>query len=1050
MRFAHISDTHIRNYKYQKEYRAVFSQLYEKLKEQKPDYIVHCGDIAHTKTQISPEFVELASEFLSSLADIAPTYVLLGNHDGNLKNSARQDAISPIINNLNHPDLHLLKGYQQVELENNIVLHSLCVFDNKKNWVLEPDQNYTNIALYHGAVRGSETDIGWILEGETTMAQFQHFDFAFLGDIHKTYQKLDDEGRALYPGSTIQQNFGESNDKGYVLWDIEDKNTFSSQHIVLENPKPFISLYLTKTGKLPKGTAQWVPQGSRMRLISEHNLPIATLKRAADNARVKFKPESIAFLNKYSTKRGSSPSAHGERMNLRDIGVQQKLMKEYLDEFELSEEQLQKVYDLNEHIITLLSEDDETKRNIEWNLSTLNWDNLFNYASENKVDFQNFSGIVGIFGKNYSGKSSIIDSLLYTVFNSSSKNVRKNVDLINQNKDYGSGDVSFTIGDRTYTISRFSKKYTKRLRGVESVEAKTELDFSVHDEATGETTSLNGTTRNETDANIRKYLGSLDDFLMTSMMSQMNSLNFINEGTTKRKEILAKFLDLEVLDQKFRKAKEISQLKKAQIKNLEGTNYDQLIEKENKNVATAKSNAREAQHTCEGLKKQLEKLNQQKADYEFQISSGNEIDINIAEVEERLSLHENEAGNSQNKLTALHESISNAESKVKEYNDFIKDFDADTLREKREIYLEKADDLNALASRIREKESEREQIQAKKALLESVPCGEEYAQCRFIKDAHSAMESYDVVDQAIRILKGNEDNVRQQIKALSIEEANKLLADFDIVLQDRQKLENTISTNKSSLQMVENAIIHNKEMVEVLNKKKEIYKEFEAQIKVIEVVKSKLKEANTETSKLKRTIDSCTDTLLASLKKEAGAEERLKNARQQKAKLEKARKEFSTYVYLMRCFHPNGIPYEVTKKLLPVINAEIEKILEGVVDFQIYFEEDGNKLNIFLKHPKYDARPVELGSGAEKTIAATAIRLALLNVSSLPKSNIFIMDEPATALDTENMDGFIKILEMTRTQFDTVFLISHLDGLKDIVDTEIIIEKKNGYAFVNV
>ncbi len=101
-----------------------------------------------------------------------------------------------------------------------------------------------------------------------------------------------------------------------------------------------------------------------MRLISEHNLPIATLKRAADNARVKFKPESIAFLNKYSTKRGSSPSAHGERMNLRDIGVQQKLMKEYLDEFELSEEQLQKVYDLNAHIITLMSEDDETRRNI--------------------------------------------------------------------------------------------------------------------------------------------------------------------------------------------------------------------------------------------------------------------------------------------------------------------------------------------------------------------------------------------------------------------------------------------------------------------------------------------------------------------------------------------------------------------------------------------------------------------------------------------------------------------------------------------------------------
>ena len=87
MRFAHIADTHIRNLKYHKEYREVFSQLYENLREQKPDYIIHCGDIAHTKTQISPEYVEMCSDFLKNLADIAPTYVILGNHDGNLRNS---------------------------------------------------------------------------------------------------------------------------------------------------------------------------------------------------------------------------------------------------------------------------------------------------------------------------------------------------------------------------------------------------------------------------------------------------------------------------------------------------------------------------------------------------------------------------------------------------------------------------------------------------------------------------------------------------------------------------------------------------------------------------------------------------------------------------------------------------------------------------------------------------------------------------------------------------------------------------------------------------
>ena len=166
--------------------------------------------------------------------------------------------------------------------------------------------------------------------------------------------------------------------------------------------------------------------------------------------------------------------------------------------------------------------------------------------------------------------------------------------------------------------------------------------------------------------------------------------------------------------------------------------------------------------------------------------------------------------------------------------------------------------------------------------------------------------------------------------------------------------------------------------------------------------------------------------------------------------MEDAREEYSTYVYFMRCVHPNGIPYDVTKKMLPIINEEIEKVLSDVVDFQVFFEEDGNKLNVFIKHPKFDQRPIELGSGAEKTIAATAIRLGLLNVSSLPIPNFAVLDEPATALDAENMDGFIKILQMYRENFETVFLISHLDSLKDIVDDEITIQKKDGYAFVDV
>ena len=195
MKFAHIADTHIRNLKYHKEYREVFSQLYKKLKKEKPDYIIHCGDIAHTKTQISPEFVDMCSSFFKNLADIAPTYIILGNHDGNLRNLSRQDALTPIVTALNHPDLYLLRDSGEVVLNDKFTINVLSVFD-RDSWKNPTSSDRINIALYHGSVSGVKTDTGWVMEhGEDDINIFNNFDYGFLGDIHKTNQALDKEGK---------------------------------------------------------------------------------------------------------------------------------------------------------------------------------------------------------------------------------------------------------------------------------------------------------------------------------------------------------------------------------------------------------------------------------------------------------------------------------------------------------------------------------------------------------------------------------------------------------------------------------------------------------------------------------------------------------------------------------------------------------------------------------------------------------------------------------------------------------------------------------------
>ena len=133
IKIAHVSDIHVRKLKYHKEYRAVFEQLYEKLKEEKPDIIVNTGDTFHTKLDLSPEAIRMMSDLFAGLADIAPYYMILGNHDMNLKNSGRLDAISPIVDNLNHPNLHFHKHSEVIEVADGIDLHVLSIVD-PENW----------------------------------------------------------------------------------------------------------------------------------------------------------------------------------------------------------------------------------------------------------------------------------------------------------------------------------------------------------------------------------------------------------------------------------------------------------------------------------------------------------------------------------------------------------------------------------------------------------------------------------------------------------------------------------------------------------------------------------------------------------------------------------------------------------------------------------------------------------------------------------------------------------------------------------------------------
>jgi len=134
-------------------------------------------------------------------------------------------------------------------------------------------------------------------------------------------------------------------------------------------------------------------------------------------------------------------------------------------------------------------------------------------------------------------------------------------------------------------------------------------------------------------------------------------------------------------------------------------------------------------------------------------------------------------------------------------------------------------------------------------------------------------------------------------------------------------------------------------------------------------------------------------------------------------------------------FSKKGIPLIVIKSQLPVINVEIAKILHGIVDFTIELENDEvtDSSEIYINYGD-SRRIVELCSGMEKTIASLAIRAAMINISSLPKPNIFIIDEGFGTLDDAAVEACNRLLVSLKRYFKMIFIITHVDGVKDIVD----------------
>jgi predicted MPP superfamily phosphohydrolase len=212
IRIAHIADVHVRNISRHQEYKAVFIEFVKQCKLHCIDHIYIGGDVFHTKCSgMSPECIEFMCWMFNTLSLVADVHVTLGNHDMNLANLTRQDAISPIVAALNNPKVHLYKNSGVYEFAAGYVFGVFSLFDSN-NWsIVKPVEGKINIACYHGPVRGALSETEWLIDEGVTTDFFDGWDFVMLGDIHKLQYlahrdvelEIDECDLSKYPGAEV-------------------------------------------------------------------------------------------------------------------------------------------------------------------------------------------------------------------------------------------------------------------------------------------------------------------------------------------------------------------------------------------------------------------------------------------------------------------------------------------------------------------------------------------------------------------------------------------------------------------------------------------------------------------------------------------------------------------------------------------------------------------------------------------------------------------------------------------------------------------------------
>ena len=705
--------------------------------------------------------------------------------------------------------------------------------------------------------------------------------------------------------------------------------------------------------------------------------------------------------------------------NIMDEEYQRKLFSEWLKRNQTNVD-FKRLCKLDDKINEVLFDGEvEDYRYRRWELKNLWIDNFLSYGDNNTLDYTKLKGLNVVKSEpaNQGGKTIFsIDALLFLFFGKTTK-TDVALENFNQFRDKNEATVGglITIDGEDYIIERKIKRKAKKAGGYSATNT---LDFYKL-LADGNRENLEGEQRRETDKMITETIGSYSDFMTTIVATAGNLESLIGTKPTERGRLLTKFIGLEVIEQKESINKKMmadfKSSMKSNVYNLKDLNddiieYEESISTNKENIETNKVSLTNKEDEIDSATKKKDKLLAQKVD----------IDDEVEEVNPQTL--ENEIEVLINGGITKKESLEETLSLIKEIGDV--DFDED-------VYNDLVDVKNELKISIGGIEKD---IKSKEKLAKEMKEGEICSLCK------QPLKDVDHTEQ-IRQL---ESEVGE--KEVELEKETKNLAEvtekITILVETKEK-----SDKNDKLGLVRDRLEVEMESLRVdIKEKKGILKMYQRNIKSIESnreVDSKvlgytqlLSNLNIERDDINKRISD----LENEIKNSEGV---ILNNKDLIKTIKKETDVLKIYEVYHKMIGKNGISKLVLTSVIPIINYELQRLLDDVCDFELELSmSDKNEVE-FLINKNGISKKLKSGSGLEATVSSLALRCVLGRISTLPKPNVIVFDEVLGKVADVNLDNVKLFFDKIKDMYDIILFITHNPIAQDWADKIITVVKKD-------